>query len=172
MPPLLSPISGKVCFTNNPLNTNASPRTDCVSYGNFPAQTGTDSGGCTPDVPAGPPTFALPIMNTVSLKRTSTAPCGSVPNSDFAINNTHTDERCGKDAHYPASHPSRPGRESVQRRDFPGQWADLRNLSRSEPELRVAAEQYPVPIQYRLRDLRSAVPRRDEAVQLRCRLRL
>src|SRR5206468_11024337 len=41
------------------------------------------------DVIAGPPTAALPIMNTVSLKRTSTS-CGSVPNSDFAINRTPT----------------------------------------------------------------------------------
>jgi hypothetical protein len=90
MPPLLSPISGKVCFTNNPLNTNAFSRTDCVSYGSFPAnQTGTDSGGCNGVVTAGPPTAALPIMNTVSLKRTSTS-CGSVANSDFAINTTPT----------------------------------------------------------------------------------
>jgi cytochrome c peroxidase len=90
MPPLLSPISGKVCFTNNPLNSNAFPRTDCVSYGSFPAaQTGTDDGGCNGVVTAGPPTAALPIMNTVSLKRTSTA-CGSVPNSDFALNTTPT----------------------------------------------------------------------------------
>jgi cytochrome c peroxidase len=90
MPPLLNPIGGKVCFTNNPLNLNAFPRTDCVSYGSFPAdQTGTDSGGCTGSVVAGPPTAALPIMNTVSLKRTSTS-CGSVPNSDFALNTTPT----------------------------------------------------------------------------------
>jgi cytochrome c peroxidase len=90
MPPLLSPIGGKVCFTNNPLNPNAFPRTDCVSYGSFPAaQTGTDSGGCNGTVTAGPPTAALPIMNTVSLKRTSTS-CGSVPNSDFVINTTPT----------------------------------------------------------------------------------
>jgi cytochrome c peroxidase len=90
MPPLLSPIGGKVCFTNNPLNVNAFPRTDCVSYGSFPAdQTGSDSGGCNGVVVSGPPTAALPIMNTVSLKRTSTS-CGSVPNSDFAINTTPT----------------------------------------------------------------------------------
>src|SRR5215472_1081862 len=90
MPPLLSPISGKVCFTNNPLNPNAFPRTDCVSYGSFPAaQTGADSGGCNGVVIAGPPTAALPIMKTVSLKRTSTS-CGSVPNSDFVINTTPT----------------------------------------------------------------------------------
>src|SRR6478672_7692453 len=93
MPPLLSPIGGKVCFTNNPLNINAFPRTDCVSYGSFPVDqtgsTGTDSGGCNGTVTAGPPTAALPIMNTVSLKRTSTS-CGSVPNSDFTINTTPT----------------------------------------------------------------------------------
>src|SRR5476649_472406 len=90
MPPLLSPIGGKVCFSNNPLNPNAFPRTDCVSYGSFPpAQTGTDSGGCNGTVAAGSPTAALPIVNTVSLKRTSTL-CGSVPNSDFVINTTPT----------------------------------------------------------------------------------
>src|SRR6476646_4749106 len=90
MPPLLSSISGKVCFTNNPLNSNAFPRTDCVSYGSFPAaQTGTNDGGCNGVVTAGPPAAALSIMNTVSLKRTSTA-CGSVANSDFTINTTPT----------------------------------------------------------------------------------
>ena len=93
MPPLLSPIGGKVCFTNNPLNPNAFPRTDCVAYGSFPVDqtgsTGTDSGGCNGTVTAGPPAAALPIVNTVSLKRTSTA-CGSVANSDFLINTTPT----------------------------------------------------------------------------------
>src|SRR6478672_4609244 len=90
MPPLLNPIGGKVCFTNNPLNSNALPRTDCVSYGSFPAdQTGTSVGGCTAPVAFGPPAAALPIMNTVSLKRTSTS-CGSVANSDFTINTTPT----------------------------------------------------------------------------------
>jgi cytochrome c peroxidase len=93
MPPLLNPIGGKVCFTNNPLNLNAFPRTDCVSYGSFPVDqtgsTGTDSGGCNGVVVSGPPAAALPIMNTVSLKRTSTS-CGSVSNSDFAINTTPT----------------------------------------------------------------------------------
>lgn len=93
MPPLLSPIGGKVCFTNNPLNVNAFPRTDCVAYGSFPVDqtgsTGTDSGGCNGTVTSGPPTAALPIVNTVSLKRTSVS-CGSVANSDFAINTTPT----------------------------------------------------------------------------------
>ncbi len=88
IPPLLNPISGKVCFTNNPLNSPFPPfpRTDCVSYGSFPAaQTGTNSGGCNGVVGAGLPAAALPIVNMVSLKRTSTS-CGSVPNSDFVIN--------------------------------------------------------------------------------------
>jgi cytochrome c peroxidase len=87
MPPLLNPIGGKVCFTNNPLNIFAFPRTDCVSYGSFAGDTGTNSGGCNGAVISGPPTAALPIMNTVSLKRTSTS-CGSVANSDFTINTT------------------------------------------------------------------------------------
>jgi cytochrome c peroxidase len=90
MPPLLSPIGGKVCFTNNPLNSNALLRTDCVSYGSFPAdQTGTNTGGCTGSVAAGPPAADLPVMSTVSLTRTSTS-CGSVANSDFTINTTPT----------------------------------------------------------------------------------
>ena len=89
MPPLLSPIGGMVCFENNPLNPNAVPRTDCVAYGSFAGQTGTSIGGCNAPVVFGPPTAALPIMNTVSLKRTSTT-CGSVPNSGFAINTTPT----------------------------------------------------------------------------------
>jgi hypothetical protein len=90
MPPLLSPIGGQVCFTNNPLNPNAAPRTDCVSYGTFPpAQVGNDSGGCNGTIPAGSPTVALPIVNTASLTRTSTA-CGSVASGDFVINNTPT----------------------------------------------------------------------------------
>jgi len=90
MPPLLSPIGGQVCFTNNPLNPNAAPRTDCVSYGTFPpAQVVNDSGGCNGTIPAGSPTVALPIVNTASLTRTSTA-CGSVASGDFVINNTPT----------------------------------------------------------------------------------
>ncbi len=173
MPPLLNPIGGKVCFTNNPLNPNAFPRTDCVSYGSFPAaQTGTNTGGCSGSVVAGPPAAALPIMNTVSLKRTSTS-CGSVANSDFAINTTPTPTNDAlKTFTIPAGQPSRPGRQFVQRRDFPGQWADVRNLSHSESELRAAAEQHPVAIQYCLHDVRSLVHRRDEPVQLRFRLRL
>src|SRR5438270_11536916 len=46
MPPLLSPIGGKVCFENT-LNPKASARLDCVSYGSFPAaQIEPNIGGC------------------------------------------------------------------------------------------------------------------------------
>ncbi len=93
MPPLLNSIGGKVCFTNNPLNPTAVPRTDCVAYGGFiidqTGSTGTNSGGCNGTVVAGPATATLEIVNTQSLKRTSTA-CGSVANSDFVINTTPT----------------------------------------------------------------------------------
>src|SRR5262249_33701423 len=86
----LNPIGGKVCFTNNPLNSNAVPRTDCVSYGSFSGQIDPNIGGCSSSIAnAGPPTAPPPLMNTVSLKRDSTG-CGSVLNSDFVINATPT----------------------------------------------------------------------------------
>src|SRR5262245_37208884 len=62
MPPLMNPISGKVCFVGNTAeNPNASPINLCVSYGSF---TGDADG-------AGPPAPALSIVDTVSLRRTS-----------------------------------------------------------------------------------------------------
>ena len=91
MPPLVNPMGGKVCFTNNPQNGNAFPRTDCVSYGSFTGSTGSDSGGCNGTVVDGAPAPALPITGTQSLKRTDpVTTCGSVPNSHFVINATPT----------------------------------------------------------------------------------
>ena len=43
IPPLLNPISGKVCFQNNLLN-NVFPRKDCLSYGSFTGDTGISVG--------------------------------------------------------------------------------------------------------------------------------
>src|SRR5258708_8259731 len=61
MPPLLNPIGGKGCFTNNPLNTNALPPTDSVSYRNFPsAQTPSDSPPPNPPAPPAPPPHPPP----------------------------------------------------------------------------------------------------------------
>src|SRR5438105_6248409 len=81
MPPLLNPISGKVCFTNNTQTDNAFLRTDCVSYGNFAGTTGSSEAG----VAFGPPTSSLPIMNTVSLKRNAATlnGFGSVASSNY-----------------------------------------------------------------------------------------
>jgi hypothetical protein len=90
IPPLLNPNSGKVCFTSNPLNSNTFLRNDCVSYGDFKGDTGTNFGGATlplSGLAAGPPAPPLPIMNTVSLRRTDPpTTLGSVPNSHFVIN--------------------------------------------------------------------------------------
>lgn len=61
IPPLLNPIAGKLCFRNNGTNSNFT-RNDCISYGGS-LFTGNPEGG-----PVGP---ALPIMNTVSLRRSS-----------------------------------------------------------------------------------------------------
>src|SRR5688572_7646931 len=59
IPPLLPALSGKVCFTSNPLN-EVSPFRDCLSYGGFTGDTGSNlrSGVA---VAAGAPAAALPI---------------------------------------------------------------------------------------------------------------
>jgi hypothetical protein len=79
--PLLNPISGKVCFTNNPANT-VFLRNECLSYGSFTGSTESDEFGTA----FGPPAAALPIVNAVSLKRSVT----TSHNSDFSINTTPT----------------------------------------------------------------------------------
>ena len=90
IPPLLNAISGKLCFTNNPLGSNAFLRTDCLSYGNFTGDTGSSIGGAT-TVVFGPPAAALPIVNTVSLRRpNSEAAFGSTVNLNFLINTVPT----------------------------------------------------------------------------------
>jgi len=81
MPPLLNPISGKVCFKNNPLNTVFS-RNQCVSYGSFTGATESNESG----VAAGPPAPALSVVNTVSLIST----VDTDRNSDFTLATTPT----------------------------------------------------------------------------------
>jgi len=91
MPPLLNPISGKLCFTNNPLGSRGFLRTDCLSYGSFTGATGISVGGAVPGLAFGPPAAALPIVNTVSLRRpNSAAAFGSTVNLDFLINTAPT----------------------------------------------------------------------------------
>src|SRR5256885_2197311 len=57
IPPLLNAISGKLCFTNNPLGSRTFLRTDCLSYGAFTGATGSSIGGAT-SVVFGPPAAA------------------------------------------------------------------------------------------------------------------
>ena len=76
IPPLLNPVAGKVCFKNNPANGFAFVITKCLSYGSF---TGDTEG-------AGTPAAALPIVNTVSLRRT----VDNGLNSDFSLLTTPT----------------------------------------------------------------------------------
>src|SRR3989454_5420239 len=85
IPPLLNAISGKVCFKHNPANI-VFQRNECLSYGSFTGNTEINSGGADPSVPAGPPAADLPIINTVSLKRT----LDTDRNSDFVITSTST----------------------------------------------------------------------------------
>jgi cytochrome c peroxidase len=83
IPPLLSPISGKVCFKSNPRN-EIFVRNECLSYGGagFTGLTESSELG----VPFGPPAAPLPIMNTVSLKRAA----DTGRNADFSLNTTPT----------------------------------------------------------------------------------
>ena len=63
MPPMMNSISGKVCFVGNTAeNANALPINLCMSYGAFAG----DNDG------AGPPAPSLPILDAVSLRRTTT----------------------------------------------------------------------------------------------------
>ena len=76
IPPLLNPISGKVCFRANPANI-VFARNDCLSYGSFTGDTETNENG----IAAGSPAPALPIMGTVSLRRTT----NTDRNSDYSL---------------------------------------------------------------------------------------
>ena len=82
IPPLLHPVSGKVCFKGNPANPFSFNRNDCVSYGAFTGPTESSEFGS----PFGPPTVALPIMGTVSLRRAA----HNMVNADFALANPPT----------------------------------------------------------------------------------
>src|ERR1051326_753601 len=89
IPPLVNPISGKVCFKNNPANPSSFPRNECVSYGNFTGDTENNFGADNHNhsgVPAGPAAPALSTTNTVSLRRT----LDTDQNSDFLLLTTPT----------------------------------------------------------------------------------
>ena len=67
IPPVISPVSGKVCFKGNTTEAFAFNRNFCVSYGSFTGNTETNSSDGGPTQAAGPPAPALPIVGTTSL---------------------------------------------------------------------------------------------------------
>jgi cytochrome c peroxidase len=80
---LIMAQDGKVRLTNNPANPNASAISLCLSYGNFVADTCSDTLG----QPAGSPAAAMPIVNAGALGRTqnfNNYGTGQY-NADFAI---------------------------------------------------------------------------------------
>ena len=71
IPPVISPISGKVCFKGNTVEApGAFPRNHCVSYGSFTGNTELNGDVFFTNVAAGPPAPALPITGTTSLNFT------------------------------------------------------------------------------------------------------
>jgi cytochrome c peroxidase len=84
IPPLIQAISGKVCFTSNPLN-EVSPFRDCLSYGTYSGETGSNLRSGV-SIEAGAPAPSLPITSTVSLRRAT----DTGRNADFALTTTPT----------------------------------------------------------------------------------
>lgn len=83
IPPVISPISGKVCFKGNTAEAPfAFNRNHCVSYGSFTGNTETNGGDGVPSTAAGSPAPALPITGTTSLNFTSGS---SETNANFTL---------------------------------------------------------------------------------------
>jgi hypothetical protein len=76
IPPMLTALSGRVCFRNNPSNGATIVEQDCLAYGRF-ADAAPAAGGPAP---------ALPITGATSLRRTGS----SDRDSDFTINTAPT----------------------------------------------------------------------------------
>jgi hypothetical protein len=82
IPPVISPISGKVCFKGNTAESVfAFGRNFCVSYGSFTGDTETNSADGFASTPAGSPAPALPITGTTSLN----FPGGAETNANFSL---------------------------------------------------------------------------------------
>jgi len=92
IPPVISPVSGKVCFKGN---TTESPtafgRNFCVSYGSFTGNTETNSSDGGPSQAAGSPAAALPITGTTSLN----FPGGAETNANFSLGTATPENHLG-----------------------------------------------------------------------------
>jgi hypothetical protein len=100
IPPVISPVSGKVCFKGN---TSEAPfafnRNFCVSYGSFTGNTETNSADGFPSTPAGSPAPALPITATTSLN----FPGGAETNANFSLGTATPENHLGATFTIPAA---------------------------------------------------------------------
>jgi len=92
IPPVISPVSGKVCFRGNPTSNGgeaffAFERNLCVSYGSFTGNTEINTApGASSSIAAGSPAPALPITGTLSLTFPEDNPGN---NSQFPLTNAN-----------------------------------------------------------------------------------
>jgi hypothetical protein len=92
IPPVISPISGKVCFKGNTSESaTAFGRNFCVSYGSFTGNTETNSSDGGPSQAAGSPAPALPITGTTSLN----FPGGAETNANFSLQTATPENHLG-----------------------------------------------------------------------------
>ncbi|HXA18625.1 MAG TPA: hypothetical protein VN380_16645, partial [Thermoanaerobaculia bacterium] len=83
IPPVISPVSGKVCFKGNTSESStAFGRNFCVSYGSFTGNTEINSSDGGPTQAAGPPAPALQIVGTTSLNFAEASP---ETNANFSL---------------------------------------------------------------------------------------
>jgi len=91
IPPVISPVSGKVCFKGNTSEAFAFNRNFCVSYGSFTGNTETNGGDASISTPAGSPAPALPITGTTSLN----FPGGTETNANFSLGTATPENHLG-----------------------------------------------------------------------------
>jgi len=100
IPPVISPVSGKVCFKGN---TSEAPfafnRNFCVSYGSFTGNTESNSSDGGPTQAAGSPAAALPITGTTSLN----FPGGAETNANFSLGTATPENHLGATFTIPAA---------------------------------------------------------------------
>ncbi len=93
IPPVMSPVSGKVCFKGNTSESfSAFSRNFCVSYGSFTGLTETNSSDGGVSQAAGPPAPALQIVGTTSL---NFAEGSSETNANFSLQTATPENHLG-----------------------------------------------------------------------------
>jgi hypothetical protein len=92
IPPVISPVSGKVCFKGNTAeSSSAFARNFCVSYGSFTGDTEINSAEGFSSTAAGSPAPALPITATTSLN----FPGGAETNANFSLGTATPENHLG-----------------------------------------------------------------------------